>query len=89
MNSSKKRAHSPERRNMRRISRRTLAEEYDLSTRTIDRCIRAIDGLIGTRYPPNSIIWSPRVRIRGDVARDYMEHRAEIRQGIAPAFVGR
>lgn len=73
---------------MRRLSRRTLAEEYDLSTRTIDRCIRAIDGLIGTRYPPNSIIWSPRVRIRGDVAHDYMEHRQEIKLGVAPAFIG-
>ena len=74
---------------MRRISRRTLAEEYDCSTRTIDRCIRRIDDLIGTRYPHNSIVRAPSVRIREDVARDYMEHRAEIQQGIAPDFIWR
>lgn len=74
---------------MRRLSRRALAEEYDLSTRTIDRCVRAIKSLIGTRYPDNSIIWKPRVRIRGDVARDYMENRAEIRKGTAPEFGGK
>ena len=74
---------------MRRVSRRTLAEEYDLSTRTIDRCIRRIDDLIGSRYPYNSIVRAPSVRIREDVARDYMEHRAEIHKGTAPEFGGK
>ena len=74
---------------MTRLSRRTLAEEYDCSTRTIDRCIRQIEALIGTRYPLNSVIRAPSVKLRADVARDYMEHRAEIHQGTAPEFTGR
>ena len=74
---------------MTRLSRRTLAEEYDCSTRTIDRCIRQIEALIGTRYPLNSVIRAPSVKLRADVARDYMEHRAEINQGTAPEFTGR
>jgi len=74
---------------MTRLSRRTLAEEYDCSMRTIDRCIRQIEALIGTRYPLNSVIRAPSVKLRADVARDYMEHRAEIHQGTAPEFTGR
>ena len=74
---------------MTRLSRRTLAEEYDCSMRTIDRCIRQIEALIGTRYPLNSVIRAPSVKLRADVARDYMENRAEIHQGTAPEFTGR
>lgn len=74
---------------MKRLSRQSLAEEYDCSTRTIDRCIMEIEVLTGTRYPPNSVIRAPSVKLRADVARDYMENRAEIRKGTAPEFGGK
>lgn len=74
---------------MRRLSRQSLAKEYDCSMRTIDRCIREIEELIGTRYPLNSVVRAPSVKLRADVARDYMENRAEIRNGTAPEFGGK
>lgn len=74
---------------MKRLSRQSLAEEYDCSMRTIDRCIREIEDLIGTRYPLNSVVRAPSVKLRADVARDYMENRAEIRKGTAPEFGGK
>ena len=74
---------------MLRISRKTMASEYDCSMRTVDRCIREIEELIGTRYPLNSVIRAPSVKLRADVARDYMENRAEIRKGTAPEFGGK
>lgn len=76
------------RRPARWTTRKDLAEEYGFSTRTIDRRIREINKLIGIRYPHGIIIREPRVRIRTDVARDYMEHGSAIRRGAAPAFKG-
>lgn len=73
---------------MKRLSRKILAEEYSYSTRTIDRRLKEIDQLIGIRYPANAITWAPTVRIREDVARDYLENRTLIRAGRAPAFIG-
>lgn len=73
----------------RRLKRRTLAEEYGFSLRTIDRRISEIEELQGERYPARSVLRSSSgVRVREDVAVDYLEHRDEIIHGVAPAFMG-
>ena len=72
---------------MRRLSRKTLATEYDVSTRTVDRRLKEIEAL-PDRYPKDAILRGATVRIRADVARDYMELRNQIREGTAPPFEG-
>lgn len=74
---------------MRWTKRRNLAERYFYSLRTIDRRISEIEELQGIRYPARSVLRSSSgVRIREDVATDYLEHRDEILIGVAPAFIG-
>lgn len=71
---------------MRRISRKQMAEAAGLSVRTIDRMLKDIERLSSSRYPANSVIRTPRVRIRDDVARDYTENMDAVRSGTAKAF---
>lgn len=73
---------------MRRISKHRLADEYGYSTRTIERRIGEIEKLVGVRYPANTIFREPHMRIREDVAKDYLENRTQIKAGTAPAFIG-
>ena len=74
---------------MRRVSKHRIAEEYGYSTRTVERRIGEIEALVGTRYPPRSVLREPHIRVREDVARDYLENRKLIIAGDAPAFIGR
>ena len=74
---------------MKRISKHRIAEEYGYSTRTIERRVEEIEALVGKRYPARSVIREPHIRVREDVARDYLENRSLIIAGIAPAFIGR
>ena len=69
------------------ISRKTLASEYGFSSRTIDRRIAEIELLEGRRYPPKSVLrTSSGVRIRRDVAEDYIDNRDAILKGAAQPF---
>lgn len=73
----------------KRTSRKTLAEQYGVSVRTIDRRLKEMQQLTGIRYPERTIIKTPSVRIWDEAAQDFFEHYTEIRLGIAPAFEGR
>lgn len=74
---------------MRRISRKEIAEEYGLSVRTVDRRLREMERLAGTRYPDRAVVRTPSIRIWDKAIRDFMDNREMILQGIAPAFTGR
>lgn len=71
---------------MRRISRQDLAEEYQISVRTVDRLLKEIEAQTGRRYPRGTVIRSPRVRVSEEAAHDYMINRTAIQTGTAPAF---
>ena len=65
----------------------TLAEEYDINVRTVDRVIDLIRDQLGKRYRRDVLIQTGRLlRVDEDVFRDAIVNRDLIVRGIAPKF---
>lgn len=65
----------------------TLAEEYDINVRTVDRVIDLIRDQLGKRYRRDVLIQTGRLlRVDEDVFKDAIVNRDLIVRGIAPKF---
>lgn len=65
----------------------TLAEEYDINVRTVDRVIDLIRDQLGKRYRRDVLIQTGRLlRVDEDVFKDAIVNRDLIVRGIAPKY---
>ena len=65
----------------------TLAEEFDISMRTVNRIYKLIQEQLGQRYRRDVIIQTGNlIRIDEDVFRDALANRDLIVRGIAPKY---
>lgn len=65
----------------------TLAEEYDISVRTVDRIIDLIRDQLGKRYRRDVLIQTGKLlRVDEEVFKDAIVNKDLIVRGIAPKF---
>lgn len=71
------------------LRRRTLAEQYDCSLRTVDRVNGIIRREMGRRYPEDAIIGlGSSTRTDSRVFKDCYRMRELMKRGIAPEYEG-